>query len=183
VTGSEVRSKFRSLYKKSVIFDTCTITDLFELNTIYLPLEIFTEAFVSTDIFVEELDKQKVDNLKKLGYNNLPLKTNRGYSLFVQLNEEYPSLSTADKIVISIAYERGIICCTNDKNVRKACNQKGIEYTGTLGILCCAYEHKILDKNTFAGLLFKYEQKSSAYIKPTLIKSIRKVYGISENII
>ena len=82
-----------------MIFDTCTITDLFELNTTYLYWNFYS---LVSQIFVEELTNRKI--ILKIGYNNF-LK-NRGYSLFVQLNEEYPSLSTADKIVISIAYER-----------------------------------------------------------------------------
>jgi len=57
----------------------------------------------------------------------------------------------------------------------------GIEYAGTLGILFCAFEYKIIDKNCLSNLLFKYENESSAHIKPSIIQTIRKLYGILDN--
>ena len=182
MNGLEMRSKFKRLYKKRVIIDTCTITDLIELNATYLPLEIFSEVYVSTNIFIEELDKQQADELKKLVYKSLNLETNRGYALFIQLEKEYPSLSIPDKIVISIAYEKELVCCTNDANARKACSEIGVEYAGTLGILCCAFEHEIIDKNTLSNLLSTYENECSAFITSDIIQPIRKVYGIPDNI-
>lgn len=182
MTGSQMRNKFKSLYRKSIVIDTCTITDLFDINATYLPLKIFSEVFVSEMIFIKELDEQQVNDLKKLGYKSTNLETDKGYFLVSQLEVKYPGLSEIDKIVISIAYEKGLVCCTNDGNARKACEEMGIEYTGTLGILCCAFESKIINKDTFSNLLFKYENESSAYIKPAIIQSIRKLYGIPDNI-
>lgn len=178
MNGLELRNKVKSLYKKRAIIDTCTIIDLFELNATYLPLKIFSEVYISGNIIIEELDRQEAEELKKLGYNILNLETNRGYSLFSQLGKHYQSLSIPDRVIISIAYEKNLVCCTNEEMARKACSKIGVEYTGTLGILCCAFEYGIIDKNTFSNLLSTYESECSAYITSEIIQQIRKEYDL-----
>ncbi|AGI38516.1 hypothetical protein Clst_0415 [Thermoclostridium stercorarium subsp. stercorarium DSM 8532] len=64
MNGLEMRSKFKRLYKKRVIIDTCTITDLIELNATYLPLEFFQKFMFQQIFLLRNWTSSKQMNLK-----------------------------------------------------------------------------------------------------------------------
>lgn len=178
MAGTVTRQLFRSLYSKKVILDSNILFDLQELKCLDLPIKIFQEAYVSKNALLEEFSQQDVDQIIKLGYIPEYLKTNDGYSKLFYLNEKYPQLSTPDKVVICIAFEKNIICCTNDGNARKACNNISVALSGTLGILCCAFEHKIIDWDKFVSLFNSYGINTSAHVSDELRDEIRRLYNI-----
>lgn len=174
-----MRSKFKNLFDKEVIVDTNTIIDLQELASLDLPLRVFSSVYISGNILREELNDEDRQALLKLNYKPLNLETNNGYEKLFYLKENYTQLSTPDKVIISIAYEKGIFCCTNDSLARKACKDIEVKLTGTIGVLCSAYENNVIKREEFIELFNKYNFITSSYLSKNLTNTIRKLYNIS----
>lgn len=176
-----MQKKFKSLYKTDIILDTNSIIDLQELDLLNLPKKVFNKVYISNNILIEELNEAEGNLLKQIDYMPLNLQTNEGFSKLYYLEKNNKRLSTPDKVVISIAYENNIICCTNDKPARSACESIGVQVTGTIGILCCAFEYSIIDHHTFCNIFNKYCNGTSSYINQEIANTIKKLYNISDN--
>jgi len=175
-----MRKRFKALLNSKVILDTNSIIDLQELKILDLPTRIFSEIYISDNILVEELSAAHGNELLQLGYKSISLKTNNGFILLSDLNKNNRRLSIPDKVVISIAYENSIVCCTNDKAARNVCKSIKIEVIGTIGILCCAYENEIIDRKQFEYIFNKYCEETSSYINDNLEIELRTLYSIPE---
>lgn len=168
---------FRSLYNKSVILDTNILSDLDEIGALFLPSKIFKTIYISKNIQIEELEEDLNMKVSDLGYLSAHLDTSDGFDKFNYLRNNYPKLSNSDIIVICIAYEKKILCCTNDRRARRACELIGCTTAGTLGILGCAYENNIITFTEFTDLFNNYINISSR-LDSSLIESVRTTYNI-----
>lgn len=175
-----MREKFKNLFNKDVILDTNIITDLRELNILTLPLKIFSEVCISKNILYQELSDEEGHELLIMGYKPLSLETNQGFEKLFYLKDNFKRLSISDKIIICIAYEKSLLCCTNDGQARKACEELNVDITGTLGILCSAYENGIIDWNKFVRLFNKYEYDTSSYLSSEITEQVRRIYKIPQ---
>lgn len=104
------------------------------------------------------------------------LKQKRDIVFFKEL-KKFKALSIYDRLVISIALQK-IICVSNDKPVRKICKKYGINSTGTLGILCAAFEKGIISKKELKELIDEYRSNSGAYINKDIINEIIRIYHL-----
>ena len=136
-----MKTTFKILYKKDAILDTNVVSDLKELGILSLVKLIFNNVYISKNCEIEELDEETALLVQAEGFIEAHLERNDSYEKFIELKKKYPKLSTSDVIVICIANEKGIICCTNDKRARKASEDLNIEVAGTIGIMACAYEN------------------------------------------
>jgi len=173
-----MQKRFKELLNSKVILDTNSILDLHELEILDLPTRIFTEVYISENILIEEINKEQVEKLLLLGYKPISLNTNNGLTLLSDLNKNNKSLSIPDRVVISIAHENCIICCTNDRAARNVCKSINIEVIGTIGILGCAYENAIIERKEFEYIFNKYCEEASSYINNSLEIEVRALYSI-----
>lgn len=173
-----MRKRFKALLNSRVILDTNSIIDLQELKILDLPTRIFSEVYISDNILVEELSAAHGKDLLQLGYKPISLKANNGFGLLSNLSKNNKSLSIPDKVVISIAYENNIVCCTNDKAARIACKSINIEVIGTIGMLCCAYENSIIERKDFEYIFNNYFAETSSFINYSLETELRTIYSI-----
>jgi predicted nucleic acid-binding protein len=177
-----MREKFKSFYNKETVLDTCTIIDLQRLEILDLPLRVFSKVYITKNIIIEELEEDLSKQLIEIGYEPISLETEDGYGFLFQLDVDYKKLSTSDKIVIATAYERNIICCTNDSPARNACIENDITLTGTLGIICCAFENGIITRKELINLINRYDTGIEAHISYEVISQIRNLYKIPQSI-
>ncbi|AZT91500.1 DUF3368 domain-containing protein [Caldicellulosiruptor changbaiensis] len=112
-----------------------------------------------------------------MGYDIANLETEEGYRFFQEL-KKFKAFSVYDRLVISIALQEKIICVSNDKPVRKICKKYGINSTGTLGILCAAFEKGIISKKELKELIDEYQSNSGAYINKDIINEIIRIYHL-----
>jgi len=173
-----MRKKFQTLFDKEAVLDTNTVIDLLRLKRLDLPLKIFSKAYVSSNALEEEIEEDDRKQLLDMGYIPVSLVTSEGYEMFIKLHKKHQKLSIPDKIIISIAYERKIVCCTNDREARKACEEIKVELSGTLGIICASLERGILTKQEFMLLINQYDRGINAHISGEIIKKIRILYNL-----
>ena len=172
-----MREKIKKLIDKVAILDTNVIIDFQRLSYLEIPLQVFSKVFVSGFVVSKELPAEVVKKLKDLGYDIANLETEEGYSFFQEL-KKFKALSVYDRLVISIALQEKIICVSNDKPVRKICKKYGINSTGTLGILCAAFEKGIISKKELKELIDEYRSNSGAYINKDIINEIIRIYHL-----
>lgn len=175
-----MKTKFQLLYKKNVILDSNTINDLDALNRLGLTVQLFNEVYYSKNAFLQEMDGLVQHKLVKAGYKPLCLERNDGYLRYQYLKEYHKALSKCEKVIIAIAAERGILCCTNDKPARMACEDIGVELVNTAGILCGCYENGIIGFNELIKLFNKYIYYCRPRLSVELIGDIRQLYNIPD---
>lgn len=161
----------------SIVVDTCVLIDLDELNCLHLLSQIIPSVTVSKITHDSE-----VNDALKAKLNSYPIKlvnitTEIGYQLYEQLinDPRYKKLSMYDAFAIAIAKEQGIYCGSNEKLIRKACEEFGVAYLGTLGILGLAYELKQISQEELEHYLSVLESgATSCYITKDIIDEFRK---------
>lgn len=171
-----MREKIKKLINKVAILDTNVIIDFQRLEHLEIPPQVFSKVFVSGFVVSKELPPEIVKQLKNLGYNVVNLNTEKGYKFFHEL-KKFKALSVYDRLIISTAFQEKIVCVSNDKPVRRVCKEYGIKSTGTLGILCAAFEKKIISKEKLEELIEIYQNNSGAYVSKEIINEIRRIYN------
>lgn len=172
-----MKQDFKSLFNSTSILDTNVLSDLDDINALSLPRKIFSKAYISKNIQIEELGEELSEKVNMLEYEPAHLDTTDGYEKFMLLKQTYQKLSISDIIVVCIAYENKYLCCTNDRRARNACEDLEVKVAGTIGILACAYENSIITFEEFCTLFNNYIG-ISLRLDPKIIDPIRKMYNI-----
>ncbi len=121
----------------SIAVDTNVLQDFYELDIFNLIFGLFEEVIVPRIVYTQELDEKAKEKLDKKDFTLGIIKTDIGNKTYYLLanNKQYKNLSKADKFLISIAKENNVYCASNDKPVRRTCQELNVCCTGTLGIL------------------------------------------------
>ncbi|QOS99882.1 hypothetical protein JNUCC42_03745 [Brevibacterium sp. JNUCC-42] len=98
----------------------------------------------------------------------------------IQVQEKAPSLTDYDVEVVALAKERAVLCTSNERKIHQICDEYDIESTGTLGVLCCAYEHRVIEHTEFSKLIRKLCYETSSWISSKLKKQIMDHYKIPD---
>mgnify|MGYP006299019153 FL=1 len=68
---------------------------------------------------------------------------------------------------------------SNDNPVRQICKRYDIEITGTLGVICSAYENNLISFNEMEkGFKYLFSDKSSCYLSNRLKRMVFDHYDI-----
>jgi len=177
MTKDILRDTFRNLLNKQAVLDANVVLDFACLNKIDLPAMLFKEPFILAQTFDKELDKSTQKHAEKY-YARGGISTAEGYKTFMELRNRLRQLSEYDCLMISLALERGILCCTNDGSARKVCKEYGITVAGSLGILCGCYENKILTYKNFSQIINTYINDPYSRLPRELVNDIRKCYDL-----
>ncbi|MCK8824877.1 hypothetical protein [Fuchsiella alkaliacetigena] len=182
-------SKLKSYYNRKAVIDNNILTDFIELTAVlkedymFMLNELFTKVIIPTPI----LDDENIhDNLGSLEYEAGVFQSELGYEVFMELgdwanNKTSKQLSEYDRYVIAIAAEMGILVVSNDGPIRKTCKKYSIEVTGTLGVICSAYENDLISFEVMKkGLKFLFSDESSCYLSLGLREEIFDYYSIKD---
>jgi predicted nucleic acid-binding protein len=171
--------KIRGLYKKKALIDNNILNDFYELGRMDLISRVFSQVYIPESIISDETPDYIRTVLQQMEHKTTTLHTEEGFGFMYQLLTEWAGLSDYDAELIAIAKQDMILCTSNEKRIMNACESYGIEYTGTLGILCCAYERKIIDKSELKYLVDKlFSEECSCHLHPKLKKQIYEQYHL-----
>ena len=173
--------KIKSLMGKVGVLDNNILNDFTELECISLLNKVFVKVYIPQSILEREAILETIQsNIDWLEYQPTALEHAESYTFLLKIIEEKPALSSYDAECIAIAREKMIYCTSNEKRVMNICQEYGIEYAGTIGILCCAYEHKILTLEQFEQLIKKlFSPHCTAYLGPKIKQAVFSYYNIN----
>jgi predicted nucleic acid-binding protein len=163
------------------VLDNNILNDFTELQCISLLNKVFVKVYIPQSILDREAILETIQsNIEWLEYQPTALEQEESYEFLLKIIDEKPALSSYDAECIAIAKEKMIYCTSNEKRVMSTCQEYDIECTGTIGILCCAYEHEIISLEQFEQLLKKlFSSECTAYIGPKIKKAIFSYYNFN----
>jgi predicted nucleic acid-binding protein len=172
--------KIRSLIGKVGVLDNNILNDFTELQCISLLNKVFVKVYIPQSILDREAILETIQsNIEWLEYQPTALEHMESYVFLSKILTEKPALTEYDAECIAIAKEKMIYCTSNEKRVMGICEEYDIECTGTIGILCCAYEHEIISREEFEHLLKKlFSSECSAYLGKKVRQVVFSYYKI-----
>lgn len=170
--------KIRSLLNRDCVIDNNVIVDFSELGCITVWGSVFTSMAIPQSILGKEVIHHSEEALKGFGFSTASITTDEGYAIFAEVLNNHRGLSEYDAELIAIAAEKKLVCVSNEKAIMTACQGYRVETTGTIGILCSAYENRILTGKTFAAYLDKlFSDKCTCFISPKLQQEVLTHYA------
>lgn len=134
-----MKEHLKQFFNRSVIVDANVLFDLYEVHGLYILNKIFSEVCIPVEVISELLDDEQFKEIhKNIRYRKVVIEKAEGYNLYARLSREQKELSAADKHLVCNAFEKGLLCVSNDSQVRKACQKYNIKVIRTLGVLGCA---------------------------------------------
>ncbi len=160
------------LYDASVVVDNNVLQDFAELGRMNLLFKVFKNISIPETIYYIESEDFVKKNLAGYEYTFCSLDLDSSMVLFAELTKNYKGLSIYDKQVVAIACQFDYYAGSNDGLVRRACEEFGIKYTGTLGIIGCAFQKNFINKDEFISLIDMLKSdKTTCYIKGSVINA------------
>lgn len=172
--------KIRSLMGKVGVLDNNILNDFTELQCISLINKVFVKIYIPQSILDREAILETIQsNIEWLEYQPTALEQMESYDFLSRTIKEKPALTDYDAECIAIAREKMIYCTSNEKRVMSICQEYDIECTGTIGLLCCAYEHEVISREDLKLLLEKlFSPECSAYLDRKVKHAVFSYYKI-----
>lgn len=171
------RAKVRGLYQCEAVIDNNIICDFCELDRLDILNKVFSKILIAKSIIDTEVIQHK-DRLPEIIYEEAYIEGFEGYSFMKKILQDHGGLTECDAEVVTIAYEKYVLCTSNEKRIKTTCDENDIKYTGTLGVLSCAYEHDILTQLEFCALIDKLEHECTSFIARALFNDVRRTYEL-----
>lgn len=165
---------YEKFFRRPAIIDANVIIDLDEIRALELLEQVFARVVISEQVVHFELG---TINLAKISFEKGNIASTEGYRLFGQLGEQYLQLSQYDREIVSIAYEKGLVCVTNERPMRTVCQAYNITVVGTLGVLGCANQTGLISQKRLGDLVNLLEH-SSSYLGEELLRMFRQQFGL-----
>jgi predicted nucleic acid-binding protein len=172
--------KIKNLMGKVGVLDNNILNDFTELQCISLINQVFVKVYIPQSILEREAILETIQsNIEWLEYQPTAIEKVESYEFLSKILKDKPALSDYDAECIAIAREKMIYCTSNEKRVISICNEYNVECTGTIGILCCAFELVIISKGKFEGLIKSYfSPECSSYLGKKSKKAVFSYYNI-----
>jgi predicted nucleic acid-binding protein len=173
--------KIKGLLGKDAVLDNNILNDFTELQCISLLNKVFTKVYIPQSILEREAILETIQsNIEWLEYQPTALEQAESYEFLLKIIEEKPALSEYDAECIAIAKENMIYCTSNERRIMLTCEEYNIECTGTIGILCCAYENGIIELEYFEELVKKlFSPDCTSYLGPKIKRAVFSYYNIN----
>lgn len=165
-------NNLKRFYGEDAVVDNSVLMDFFELNRLDILFKVFSSITIADIVFEKEVLKEVKLALEKYEFFRGQIESREGFQIYIVLseNKKYEQLSIPDKITVSIAGQNLCYCTSNDRLLRTACIDLGVNLTGTLGILGCAIELEIITQEEFNCLIEKLlSDKTSCFIAPKIV--------------
>lgn len=170
--------KIRNLYNKTAVLDNNIISDFIELDSLDIINKVFLTVMIPASIYENEVLYEDKEHLNGLEFQLVAFETVSSFELFSEIRTRKRRLTDYDVEVIVIAHEKAVLCSSNELEIKKTCDEYGIKHTGTIGILCCAYENGIITKVEFKNLLLKLFYECSCRISRQLMNAVISNYPL-----
>ena len=164
----------------NIIADFKEMTAVLEKDYMCILNQLFNKIVILIPILEDEIIN---NNLGSLQYVEGTFSNESGYNIFMELGNDHTAnqLSEYDRHVIAVAGESNLAVVSNDNPVREICREYEIEVTGTLGVISCVYENKLISFNEMEQCFrFLFSEKSSCYLSLNLKKIIFNHYSIND---
>lgn len=171
------REKIISLFGEKAVIDNNIICDFKELECIELLNKVFTEVLIPQSILEDEV-KQCKRELEKINYQPVCITELQTYDFMVAILNRHGGLTDYDAEVVAIAYEKYVLCTSNEKRIMTTCKENNINYTGTVGILCCAFEKGIIKKDELKRMVDKLKNQCTCFISDRVINDVYSTYAL-----
>jgi predicted nucleic acid-binding protein len=142
--------------------------------------ELFQLEVPESMVRDEVMDKGYVDpeQFQQLNYTPVKIESRSNLQVYGEILQRYRKLSPYDAELPPLGLERGAICASNDKWVRKVCQELCVTAVGSIGILCCAYENQVITiEEMLEGIQFHYRE-GSARISLNVIELVAEIYDV-----
>lgn len=171
------RVKIRGLYGQIAVVDNNIICDLCELDCLQMLNILFSEVMIPQSILEDEVIEFKSE-LKKLIYTPVSITEFKTYEFLGGILQAHGGLTSYDAELVSIAYEKCVLCTSNEKRIKTTCEENDIQYTGTLGILCLAYEKNIITKDGLNTYINRLQNECTCFLSARVVNVVRKAYAL-----
>ena len=161
--------------KQIVIYDANIIIDLYKIGLLHIIQQEDVQVH-TTSLVITELKNPNRAEVKRLMPSlivhsyDLP----EQYATILSLQKELErgkerfNLSLPDVSVLHLASELSVTLCTGDGNLRKVAIRRGVNVTGTIGIIRQLFNEHIIDKDAAIQAL-KLLNETNSRIAPHLI--------------
>lgn len=96
--------------------DASVLFDFYEINALNILNNVFSEVYIPSPLMEEIIRDEQLQQVKReLVYSEIVIETLEAYELFNELSKEKRMLSTNDKHLICIAFEKGYLCASRCK--------------------------------------------------------------------
>lgn len=165
------RIKYRALLSAEATVDAMVLIDLHEISALGLLNRVFSAVYVPHSLSGTELSEEEV--LRGLHFTPAYIISPEGYELFRSLGRQFPALSEFDRLAIVISKETATCCITNDRVMRRACEETGVHFSGTLGVIGCAFRCNLITRDDLDGYVRRLESGSS-FLSSRIVRDFRK---------
>lgn len=169
---------FRSLYGKPAILDNNVISDFLLIDSLWIINRVFGKIGIPESILEEEVIEQKDKVISEIVYTAVSMKEDETFTFFREVQGIAPELTDNDVECIALARERAVLCSTNERKMVDVCNTYGIESTGTIGILSCAFERGFIDRRQVTDLILALFSHPERWYSKAFKKTVCEYYGI-----
>lgn len=167
--------KIRSLFGAEAVIDNNIICDFSELGRLDILNSVFSKILIPESIIQKEVIQFR-DSLNSLEYSKVSIESFEAYEFMAKILVQHGGLTDCDAEVVTIAYEKYVLCTSNEKRIMTTCKENNIKYTGTLGILCCAYEYSVISYEVLMDLVNKLDNECSCFISQKVLNEVRTFY-------
>ncbi len=134
------------------------------------------EVHILTTI-IEEVDGVDVVDFERLGLKVVEPKL----SHLTQAAAKRGQLSFRDRLCLAVASEAGFICVTNDKQLRRVCNEEGVGVLWGLEIMTALVLANAMSAEDTVQVAEKIHLSNPLHISRTLVNQFTKVvHGIEK---
>jgi len=159
--------------QKLMIMDACVLIDYVKTESSVLALisRHIGPTYVVSTVLEEVKDLQNQDDLVRLGLIVLEPALE---DLFAAA-ENYGATSFQDNLCLLSAKRHGLICVTNDKNLRKRCKQEGVETYWGLQLIAKLHKAGGLPARSAKNIARSIHEKNPKHITMEIIESFNGI--------
>lgn len=171
------RTKIINLYGKRAVIDNNIICDLCELGCLELLNRVFSDVMIPESIYNDEVIEYKAD-LKRIRFTKVSIQAAETYEFLSKIMQSHGGLTDYDAELVAIARERYVLCTSNEKRIKTTCEENNIEHTGSLGILCLAYEKGLISKGDLMVFIDRLQNECTCFLSDRIVNSVKQVYEL-----
>ena len=120
---------------------------------------------------LDEVKGVEIDECVSLGLTII----NPEREIIIEAESKLAQLSSNDHLCYLTAEKSGYICVTNDKNLRKICEENGVKVLWGLELIQFLVEKEVLGAEEATQVVKKIQQKSPRYFPNSLVQSFEKI--------
>jgi rRNA-processing protein FCF1 len=162
--------------KRILILDANTLIDYLECDRTIIKLicRYVGQIYLATPV-LNEINEIDEDGCIEIGIKLLGPELEQVMSAAARKGP----LSFQDNLCLILAKEHGLICVTNDKALRRACELQGVPLIWGIELICILVESGGLPVKHAQNIILTIQRNNPKYITDSIVKSAFKRLGIT----